>query len=73
MHACIHALHAMRHDARRVVSKGYRDFPMQIAKVAQPAKITVGNNAADWEVELARASRETDNISSGRPLRRTIK
>lgn len=72
MHAYMYALHAMRHDARHVASKGYRDFPMQIAKVAQPAK-TVGNNAVDWEVELARASRETDNISLGRPLRRTIK
>lgn len=74
MHACMHACsHAMRHDARRIVSKGYHDFPMQIAKAAQPAKITVGNNTVDWEVELACASRETDNISLGRPLRRTIK
>lgn len=67
------AAHACMHDVRRIASKGYHDFPMQIAKVAQPAKITVGNNAVDWEVELARASRETDNISLGRPLRRTIK
>lgn len=74
MHTCTHARsHAMRYDARRIVSKGYYNFPMQIAKVAQPAKITVGNNTVDWEVELARASRETDNISLGRPLRRTIK
>lgn len=72
MHTCMHALHAMRHDAHHVASKGYHDFPMQIAKVAQPAK-TVGNNAVDWEVELARASRETDNISLGRPLPGTIK
>jgi len=70
MYAC---LHTMWHDVCRIASKGYHDFPMQIAKVAQPAKITVGNNAVDWEVELARASRETDNISLGRPLRRTIK
>lgn len=44
------------------------------AKVTQSAKITVGNNAIDWcRTSLARALRETDNISLGRPLRRTIK
>lgn len=76
MHACMHAcMGCMRRGTMHAASrqKGTGDFPMQIAKVARTAKITVGNNAVDWEVELARASRETDNISLGRPLRRTIK
>lgn len=73
MHANMHAcMGCMRRGTMHAASR-QKGFPMQIAKVARPAKITVGNNAVDWEVELARASRETDNISLGRPLRRTIK
>lgn len=75
-HANMHGMHAcmgcMRRGTMHAASR-QKGFPMQIAKAARPAKITVGNNAVDWEVELARASRETDNISLGRPLRRTIK
>lgn len=39
----------------------------------ESAKITVGNNAIDWEDELARALREMDNISLGWPLHGTIR
>lgn len=39
----------------------------------ESAKITVGNNAIDWEDELARALREMDNISLDRPLQGTIR
>lgn len=66
----MHAVHAMR-----VASKGRRRFLYaNLAKVTQLAKIIVGNNAIDWcRTSLARVLRETDNISLGRPLRRTIK
>lgn len=36
-------------------------------------KITGGNNAIDWAGELARALREMDDISPGRPLRGAIR
>lgn len=51
-------------EAGRVRGGGARD---------EPAKITVGNNGIDWEDELARALREMDNISLGRPLQGTIR
>lgn len=39
----------------------------------ESGKITGGNNAIDWAGELARALREMDDISPGRPLQGTIR
>lgn len=68
----------VRDAVRRV--KGAPRFPYaNYQGDIRPAKITVENNVIDWEDELARARafafarREMDNISLGRPLRRTIK
>ena len=56
---------------RVLAAQRRRDTPNR-AK-GESAKITVGNNAIDWEDELARALREMDNISLGRPLQGTIR